>query len=443
MVQYGRPSRSSWAKSVRSSFGRTVMGKAIWENPFETRLGEGFQLGMLIRTPWKRVVLVCVCGWHQIGWKERKYYSDVESTTQRSWFGRTNIIPWSCLPGMHSKIMWNKQRYCRQLQNLVWIQNFGRSNWKITLLGKSEYLFVVIWHGRSCQEMCGTISWVGKQNDSTTLHSINSMPWWASFQRRNEISGRIVKSMLSDCSEMLILGTHWKTRYFMVSEQTCTIDHKMDQSLWQTIISFDLLHSSHMWIQTVRLCGKHCKQCRLGLFQVSDFAADLEDSKSISGWTLCIFGSHTFVPISWMCKKQTSVSHSSTESEIISLDAGLRLDGIPALDLWDLIVVVLHGNTYQSNQERRDPYTNLVRVNTQISNAKENSWNDWRSGQRWFYFLKREFLSWGSFVVLLWRQRSSDQDDHKGKKPYIETCFQNPELLLIGCLIESIRTPRS
>ena len=27
--------------------------------------------------------------------------------------------------------------------------------------------------------------------------------------------------------------------------------------------------------------------------------------------------------------KQTSVSHSSTESEIISLDAGLRLDGIP------------------------------------------------------------------------------------------------------------------
>ena len=49
-----------------------------------------------------------------------------------------------------------------------------------------------------------------------------------------------------------------------------------------------------------------------------------------------------------MCKTQISVSHSSTESEIISLDAGLRLDGRPALDLWDLIVAVLHGNTYQS-----------------------------------------------------------------------------------------------
>ena len=41
-----------------------------------------------------------------------------------------------------------------------------------------------------------------------------------------------------------------------------------------------------------------------------------------------------------MCKRQT-VSHSSTESEIISLDTGLRLDGLFALELWDLIVFVL------------------------------------------------------------------------------------------------------
>ena len=87
--------------------------------------------------------------------------------------------------------------------------------------------------------------------------------------------------------------------------------------------------------------GNTAKQCRLGLFQDSDFAGDLEDSKSISGGTLCIFGSHTYVPRSWMCKKQTAVSHSSTESEIISLDTGLRLDGLLALELWDLIVSVL------------------------------------------------------------------------------------------------------
>ena len=71
----------------------------------------------------------------------------------------------------------------------------------------------------------------------------------------------------------------------------------------------------------------------------------LKIQKSTSGGILCICGSHTFVPRSWMCKKQTSVSHSSTETEIISLDAGLRMDGIPALDLWDLVIEVLPNRT--------------------------------------------------------------------------------------------------
>ena len=94
----------------------------------------------------------------------------------------------------------------------------------------------------------------------------------------------------------------------------------------------------------------------------SHFVGDLEDSKFTSGGTFCVYGSHTFFPNSWMCKKQTSVSHSSTESEIVSLNAGLRLNGIPALDLWDLIVAVLHGKTNQSNQAREDRCTNLLEV---------------------------------------------------------------------------------
>ena len=104
-------------------------------------------------------------------------------------------------------------------------------------------------------------------------------------------------------------------------------------------------------MNTNKIChvGNTAKQCRLGLFQDSDFAGDLEYSKSTSGGTLCIFGSHTFVPISWMCKKQTSVSHSSTESEIISLDTGLRLDGLPALGLWDLIVSVFGNISHVSD----------------------------------------------------------------------------------------------
>ena len=38
------------------------------------------------------------------------------------------------------------------------------------------------------------------------------------------------------------------------------------------------------------------------------------------------------------------MSHRSTESENISLDAGLRLDGIPALVLWDVVIDMSHSS---------------------------------------------------------------------------------------------------
>ena len=77
----------------------------------------------------------------------------------------------------------------------------------------------------------------------------------------------------------------------------------------------------------------------------TDFAGDLEDSKSTSGGTLCVFGSHTFVPTSWMCKKQTTVSHSSPESEIISLDTGLSLDGFNCFCSWKFLVFQIDRET--------------------------------------------------------------------------------------------------
>ena len=159
--------------------------------------------------------------------------------------------------------------------------------------------------------------------------------------------------------------------------------------------------------------GNTAKQCRLGLFQDSDFAGDLEDSKLTSGGTLCIFGSHTFVPISWMCKRHTSVSHNSTESEIISLDAGLRLDGIPALDLWDLISV--SGNTTQTTERPGRHWQ-----------ESEISREDQRVEQHSLCFLQRPVFAPRSFVVGVRGQRSSDQN-HWRKDSHNETCFQDPQ----------------
>ena len=93
-----------------------------------------------------------------------------------------------------------------------------------------------------------------------------------------------------------------------------------------TFITHVNINSIFMWVILQNKAGWDC-------FKTPILREILRTQKSTSSGTLCVFGSHTFVPTSWMCRKQTSVSHSSTESEIISLDAGLRVDGILALDL--------------------------------------------------------------------------------------------------------------
>ena len=59
-----------------------------------------------------------------------------------------------------------------------------------------------------------------------------------------------------------------------------------------------------------------------------------------------------------MCKKQTAVSHSSTESEIIPLDTGLRLDGLLALEFSDLIVS-LFGSVSQISDRTGQPVNDV------------------------------------------------------------------------------------
>ena len=88
------------------------------------------------------------------------------------------------------------------------------------------------------------------------------------------------------------------------------------------------------YIQKTKNYVQHCfvgdqaRDCKVGLCCDASFAADLTDSKSTTGALLCVFGPSTFVPITWVCKKHGAVSHSSTEAEVIALDAALRLEGL-------------------------------------------------------------------------------------------------------------------
>ena len=201
--------------------------------------------------------------------------------------------------------MWNKQRYCGQLQNHVWIANFCGVIREITIPSKSSYFFMVLWHGWSCKEMCGTILWVGKQGDLTTLQSIYSMHRWRPWlqRRRNEICWRIVTSMLPNCFEMFILGTNWKPWYSMV-QWTNLHDQSRNgpkpvTNAWidwfHTFITHVNTNSIAMWVILQNNADWDC-------FKTPVLREILRIQNPLLEEHCAFFGSHTFVPLSWMCR---------------------------------------------------------------------------------------------------------------------------------------------
>ena len=106
------------------------------------------------------------------------------------------------------------------------------------------------------------------------------------------------------------------------------------------------------WVSSCWL-GDNPEDIRIALFVDASFAGDLRDSKSTTGAFIALFGPRTWVPITWMCKKQGAVSHSSTEAEVIALDAAVRLEGLPCLLFWeDVLKTVCDKQTLKPSLDR-------------------------------------------------------------------------------------------
>ena len=267
--------------------------------------------------------------------------------------------------------MWNKQRYYWQLHNHVWIHNSAGATEKLPC---SENLRISSWsydmegHAKKCVERyCELANRTTQQLYKVSTQCIDDHHFKEEEMKSVGELSQVCSQIVLKCLYLARIGRPdilWSVNKLARSITKWTKDS--DKRL-SRLISY--IHHTCEYKQYCHV-GNTARQCRLGLCQDSDFAGDLEDSKSTSGGTLCIWW------ISWMCKKHTSVSHRSTESEIISVDAGL--DGIPALDSWDLIVAVLHGNTYQSNQERGDPLLNKREVCSPphtIHKRKQSQWS--------------------------------------------------------------------
>ena len=91
-------------------------------------------------------------------------------------------------------------------------------------------------------------------------------------------------------------------------------------------------------MRQVGFIGDTADKLSLALYADSDLAGDRRDCKSTSGIFLVLVGPHTFYPLGAISKKQTATSHSSPEAELVALNQAIKDEGIPALDLWSLIL---------------------------------------------------------------------------------------------------------
>ena len=93
------------------------------------------------------------------------------------------------------------------------IQNFRRSNWKNYHARKnlriSSWSYDMEGHAKKCVELFCDLA----NRTTQQLHKISTPCIDDHHFKEEEIRGRIVKSMLSNGSEMLKLGTNWTTWY--------------------------------------------------------------------------------------------------------------------------------------------------------------------------------------------------------------------------------------
>ena len=111
-------------------------------------------------------------------------------------------------------------------------------------------------------------------------------------------------------------------------------DKECDKKLLQLVsyINSSLDYREIGWV------GNSAKELLYKLFADADFAGDSKTYKSTNGCASKVVGSFSSFVISGVSKKQTCVSHSTPESELVAADFAVRTEGLPLLDLLDIIL---------------------------------------------------------------------------------------------------------
>ena len=247
---------SSWTKLFRTPTRRTLVVKTVRESIDGTWLGKSTKLGMLFRSQktkysyrsmwmtskWperSRIWLWCGRNW----WKTltlRSQYHFLITFTQDALNGNANQT---------RKLLGNATRCSNPAFLLEQPINFqdgtnlaqklqrGPTTWK-DMLGNA---WNVLRNGKQKTEQLYKVS-----HPCLDEHQI----------KKEELENKGELSFAAYCLKMLVTGTIWSTWHSVVSQQTGTVCHKMDSSMWQTTGTINFLHSFHEWLPPTLSCGQ-------------------------------------------------------------------------------------------------------------------------------------------------------------------------------------------
>ena len=112
-------------------------------------------------------------------------------------------------------------------------------------------------------------------------------------------------------------------------------------------------------VKLTAFIGDPIEQCRLWCFADADHAGEY-DNRSTTGCFLVLLGPNTYFPLTAFSKKQTSVSISSTESEVVAANISLRSVGLPSSGLWAYLQKAGGEQKNRQSNSRGLPTTNTV-----------------------------------------------------------------------------------
>ena len=289
--------------------------------------------------------------------KKQKHWSDVESTHKEVDLGETNIFPGSWKLGC-------TQRQCEISKDIV--DNYRTTFESRISAGATEKLpcpeniRISSWsydmegHAKKCVERyCELANRTTQQLYKVSTPCIDDHHFKEEELKSVGELSKICSEIVLKCLYLARIGRPdipWSVNKLArsITKWTKACDKRLSR-----FISY--IHHTCDYKQYCP-CGKHGKTMHIGTVSRTPILQEILRIQSLHQVEHCAFSEaiRLFKSV-WMCKKQTSVRTVQQNQKSCPLNSGWRMDGIPALDFWDLIVAVLHGNTYQNDQVRGDP----------------------------------------------------------------------------------------